>query len=51
MSPQGQYPSDGDRPDIKQEPEDREPTFRSIGLQDITLDDGNVYVYYDDDTM
>lgn len=41
MSPQGQYPSDGDRPDIKQEPEDREPTFRSIGLQDITLDDVN----------
>ncbi|KAL4642191.1 nuclear factor of activated T-cells, cytoplasmic 3-like isoform X1 [Arapaima gigas] len=26
---------------IKQEPEDKELTFRSIGLQDITLDDGN----------
>uniref|UniRef100_A0A8C2DEE2 Nuclear factor of activated T cells 3a n=1 Tax=Cyprinus carpio TaxID=7962 RepID=A0A8C2DEE2_CYPCA len=30
----------GERLNIKQEPEDREPTFRTIGLQDITLDDG-----------
>lgn len=40
LSPQGPFPSDGERPNIKLEPEDREPTFRSIGLQDITLDDG-----------
>ncbi|KAM7406343.1 hypothetical protein PAMP_000725 [Pampus punctatissimus] len=39
LSPQGPFPSDGERLNIKQEPEDREPTFRSIGLQDITLDD------------
>lgn len=32
---------DGQRPDIKQEPEkEKELTFQSIGLQDITLDDG-----------
>ncbi|XP_052010794.1 nuclear factor of activated T-cells, cytoplasmic 3 [Xyrauchen texanus] len=31
----------GDGINIKQEPEDREPTFRTIGLQDITLDDVN----------
>uniref|UniRef100_A0A9J7XVW2 Nuclear factor of activated T cells 3a n=1 Tax=Cyprinus carpio carpio TaxID=630221 RepID=A0A9J7XVW2_CYPCA len=31
----------GERLNIKQEPEDREPTFRTIGLQDITLDDVN----------
>ncbi|XP_054868355.1 nuclear factor of activated T-cells, cytoplasmic 3 isoform X3 [Amphiprion ocellaris] len=41
LSPQGPFPSDGERLNIKQEPEDREPTFRSIGLQDITLDDVN----------
>lgn len=41
VSPQGQYPSDRETLNIKQEPEDREPTFRSIGLQDITLDDVN----------
>ncbi|KAK3528056.1 hypothetical protein QTP86_017097, partial [Hemibagrus guttatus] len=36
---QGPFTSEGERLNIKQEPEDREPTFRSIGLQDITLDD------------
>ncbi|XP_004067444.1 nuclear factor of activated T-cells, cytoplasmic 3 isoform X1 [Oryzias latipes] len=41
LTPQGPYPSEGERLIIKQEPEDREPTFRSIGLQDITLDDVN----------
>ncbi|XP_031701921.1 nuclear factor of activated T-cells, cytoplasmic 3 isoform X1 [Anarrhichthys ocellatus] len=41
LSPQGLFPSDGERLDIKEEPEEREPTFRSIGLQDITLDDVN----------
>uniref|UniRef100_A0A8C5E9D8 RHD domain-containing protein n=1 Tax=Gouania willdenowi TaxID=441366 RepID=A0A8C5E9D8_GOUWI len=40
LSPQGPFPINGERLNIKQEPEDREPTFRSIGLQDITLDDG-----------
>uniref|UniRef100_A0A3B3ZXS5 RHD domain-containing protein n=1 Tax=Periophthalmus magnuspinnatus TaxID=409849 RepID=A0A3B3ZXS5_9GOBI len=43
--PLGQYSSDADRLNIKQEPEDREPAFRSIGLQDITLDDGNAFLY------
>lgn len=43
LSPQGPFPSDGERLNIKQEPEDGEPTFRSIGLQDITLDDGEIY--------
>lgn len=46
LSPQGPFPSDGERLNIKQEPEDREPTFRSIGLQDITLDDGNIFIYH-----
>ncbi|XP_068598652.1 nuclear factor of activated T-cells, cytoplasmic 3 [Brachionichthys hirsutus] len=41
LSPQGPFPSDGERLNIKQEPEESEPTFRSIGLQDITLDDVN----------
>ncbi|XP_033932048.1 nuclear factor of activated T-cells, cytoplasmic 3 isoform X2 [Pseudochaenichthys georgianus] len=41
LSPQGPFPSDEERPDIKEEPEEKEPTFRSIGLQDITLDDVN----------
>ncbi|XP_032376826.1 nuclear factor of activated T-cells, cytoplasmic 3 isoform X1 [Etheostoma spectabile] len=41
LSPQGPFPSDGERLNIKEEPEEREPTFRSIGLQDITLDDVN----------
>ncbi|XP_056134133.1 nuclear factor of activated T-cells, cytoplasmic 3 [Lampris incognitus] len=41
LAPQGPFPTDGERVNIKQEPEDREPTFRSIGLQDITLDDVN----------
>ncbi|KAI4873741.1 hypothetical protein NFI96_016067, partial [Prochilodus magdalenae] len=36
---QAPFPAEGERLNIKQEPEDREPTFRSIGLQDITLDD------------
>lgn len=40
LSPQGPFSTEGERLDIKQEPEEREPTFRSIGLQDITLDDG-----------
>lgn len=35
----------GERMNIKQEPEDREPTFRTIGLQDITLDDGKCILY------
>ncbi|XP_076011534.1 nuclear factor of activated T-cells, cytoplasmic 3 [Genypterus blacodes] len=39
LSPQGPFPTDGERLNIKQEPVEREPTFRSIGLQDITLDD------------
>ncbi|CAL1604194.1 unnamed protein product [Knipowitschia caucasica] len=39
--PLGQYPSEADRQNIKEEPEDREPAFRTIGLQDITLDDVN----------
>uniref|UniRef100_A0A4W5PV43 Nuclear factor of activated T cells 3 n=1 Tax=Hucho hucho TaxID=62062 RepID=A0A4W5PV43_9TELE len=37
---QGPFPTEGESVNIKQEPEEREPTFRSIGLQDITLDDG-----------
>ncbi|XP_037602387.1 nuclear factor of activated T-cells, cytoplasmic 3 isoform X2 [Sebastes umbrosus] len=43
LSPQGHFPSerDGERLNIKQEPEEKEPTFRTIGLQDITLDDVN----------
>uniref|UniRef100_A0A4W5Q885 Nuclear factor of activated T cells 3 n=1 Tax=Hucho hucho TaxID=62062 RepID=A0A4W5Q885_9TELE len=36
---QGPFPTEGESVNIKQEPEEREPTFRSIGLQDITLDD------------
>ncbi|XP_053348451.1 nuclear factor of activated T-cells, cytoplasmic 3 [Clarias gariepinus] len=38
---QAPFTSEGERLNIKQEPEDKEPTFRSIGLQDITLDDVN----------
>ncbi|KAM6942771.1 nuclear factor of activated T-cells, cytoplasmic 3 [Xenentodon cancila] len=41
LSPQGPFSSEGEGLNIKQEPEEREPTFRSIGLQDITLDDVN----------
>ncbi|XP_060924154.1 nuclear factor of activated T-cells, cytoplasmic 3 isoform X1 [Limanda limanda] len=41
LSPQGPFPSDSESLNIKEEPEEREPTFRSIGLQDITLDDVN----------
>ncbi|KAG5848716.1 hypothetical protein ANANG_G00102330 [Anguilla anguilla] len=41
LAPQPPFAPDGERPSIKQEPEDKEPTFRSIGLQDITLDDVN----------
>uniref|UniRef100_A0A8D3CPI4 Nuclear factor of activated T cells 3a n=1 Tax=Scophthalmus maximus TaxID=52904 RepID=A0A8D3CPI4_SCOMX len=41
LSPQGPFPLDAESRSIKQEPEDKEPTFRSIGLQDITLDDVN----------
>ncbi|CAB1339188.1 unnamed protein product, partial [Coregonus sp. 'balchen'] len=37
---QGPFPTEGESMNIKQEPEESEPTFRSIGLQDITLDDG-----------
>ncbi|XP_034536784.1 nuclear factor of activated T-cells, cytoplasmic 3 isoform X2 [Notolabrus celidotus] len=40
LSPQGPFSTDEESVNIKQEPEEREPTFRSIGLQDITLDDG-----------
>ncbi|KAL2088400.1 hypothetical protein ACEWY4_015299 [Coilia grayii] len=40
-SPQASFPPEGERLNIKQEPEDRELTFRSMGLQDITLDDVN----------
>uniref|UniRef100_A0A3P8XHS6 RHD domain-containing protein n=1 Tax=Esox lucius TaxID=8010 RepID=A0A3P8XHS6_ESOLU len=36
----GPFPTEGESLNIKQEPEEREPTFRTIGLQDITLDDG-----------
>lgn len=43
LSPQGPFASEGERLNIKQEPEDTEPTFRSIGLQDITLDDGKIF--------
>lgn len=46
LSPQGPFPAEGERLNIKQEPEDREPTFRSIGLQDITLDDGKTLIYH-----
>ncbi|XP_076849398.1 nuclear factor of activated T-cells, cytoplasmic 3 [Brachyhypopomus gauderio] len=35
------FPPEGESLNIKQEPEDRELNFRSIGLQDITLDDVN----------
>lgn len=34
------FPSDGATVNVKHEPEDREPNFTTIGLQDITLDDG-----------
>uniref|UniRef100_A0A6Q2ZN36 RHD domain-containing protein n=1 Tax=Esox lucius TaxID=8010 RepID=A0A6Q2ZN36_ESOLU len=37
----GPFPTEGESLNIKQEPEEREPTFRTIGLQDITLDDVN----------
>lgn len=40
LAPQATFPEEEERVNIKQEPEEREPTFRSIGLQDITLDDG-----------
>ncbi|TSP90510.1 Nuclear factor of activated T-cells, cytoplasmic 3 [Bagarius yarrelli] len=43
---QGPFTSEGERLNIKQEPEDRELTFRSIGLQDITLDDGEYQCIY-----
>lgn len=46
LGPQGPFPTEGERLNIKQEPEDREPTFRSIGLQDITLDDGEIRHIY-----
>uniref|UniRef100_A0A8B9L7A6 Nuclear factor of activated T cells 3b n=1 Tax=Astyanax mexicanus TaxID=7994 RepID=A0A8B9L7A6_ASTMX len=36
---------DGTRPNIKEEPEEKELTFQSLGLQDITLDDGKSPVY------
>ncbi|XP_052369394.1 nuclear factor of activated T-cells, cytoplasmic 3-like isoform X1 [Oncorhynchus keta] len=38
---QNPFPMEGESVNIKQEPEEREPTFRTIGLQDITLDDVN----------
>ncbi|XP_063044092.1 nuclear factor of activated T-cells, cytoplasmic 3 isoform X2 [Engraulis encrasicolus] len=41
-APQAPFPTaEGEQVNIKQEPEDRELTFRSMGLQDITLDDVN----------
>lgn len=46
LSPQGPFSSEGERLNIKQEPEEREPTFRSIGLQDITLDDGETFICF-----
>lgn len=46
LSPQGPFPSEAERLNIKQEPDDREPTFRSIALQDITLDDGKILFYH-----
>ncbi|XP_046897857.1 nuclear factor of activated T-cells, cytoplasmic 3 isoform X1 [Hypomesus transpacificus] len=43
LDSQGPFPPapEEENVNIKQEPEEREPTFRSIGLQDITLDDVN----------
>ncbi|KAL1007438.1 hypothetical protein UPYG_G00086750 [Umbra pygmaea] len=38
---QGPFPPEAEGVSIKQEPEEREPTFRTIGMQDITLDDVN----------
>lgn len=40
LGPQPPFSPEGERLHIKQEPEDKELTFHSIGLQDITLDDG-----------
>jgi hypothetical protein len=40
------FPPDGATVSIKPEPKDGEPNFTTIGLQDITLDDGKfVYVF------
>ncbi|KAJ8248998.1 hypothetical protein GJAV_G00230060 [Gymnothorax javanicus] len=41
QGPQAPYSPEGERLSIKQEPEDKELTFHSMGLQDITLDDVN----------
>ncbi|XP_066569485.1 nuclear factor of activated T-cells, cytoplasmic 3 isoform X2 [Amia ocellicauda] len=41
QAPQLPFPPKEENLNIKQEPEDAELTFRSIGLQDITLDDVN----------
>ncbi|KAM6980131.1 nuclear factor of activated T-cells, cytoplasmic 3 isoform 2-T2 [Aplochiton taeniatus] len=41
VHPQGPFQTEGERVNIKEEPEEKQPTFRSIGLQDITLDDVN----------
>ncbi|XP_036399599.1 nuclear factor of activated T-cells, cytoplasmic 3-like isoform X1 [Megalops cyprinoides] len=41
LAPHPPFPAVVEGLNIKQEPEDKEPTFRSIGLQDITLDDVN----------
>ncbi|KAJ8252535.1 hypothetical protein COCON_G00218470 [Conger conger] len=41
LGPQPPFSPEGERLSIKQEPEDKELTFQSIGLQDITLDDVN----------
>lgn len=43
---QGPFTSEGERLNIKQEPVDRELTFRSVGLQGITLDDGECLCFY-----
>ncbi|XP_061101901.1 nuclear factor of activated T-cells, cytoplasmic 3-like isoform X2 [Conger conger] len=42
LAPQPTFAPEGETQDIKQEPGGQEPTFRSIGLQDITLDDGKI---------
>ncbi|XP_023646099.1 nuclear factor of activated T-cells, cytoplasmic 3 isoform X2 [Paramormyrops kingsleyae] len=41
LTPRSPFSPEGERLHIKQEPEDKELTFQSIGLQDITLDDVN----------
>lgn len=45
LTPRSPFSPEGERLHIKQEPEDKELTFQSIGLQDITLDDGRAPSY------